>query len=117
MFEVFRRELKLLRRKIWYNEQGLVVEDAKELTITASVQSPSYSKLMTLDEGYRTKDIKVLITSTELQLSKVEEQNADLVVIDGSKYQVIAVSKEESLNYCIDHYEAIVMRLDNDNVN
>lgn len=122
MFDVFRRELTVRTNKGYYDDNGLWVNlPYEEYKIKASVQSLNDDILATLPEGYRSKENFLLITDSYLNLSVVDTSKADTVLIDGNWYQVVRVKDWKNLSFFSknfsDHCEAIVVKLDDDNVN
>jgi hypothetical protein len=112
MFDVFRRKLKITRTLPGNYDPGLWIDGAKEsFDIKASVQGADNEVLQTLPEGYRTKKVYVLYTSTELKTAQVAEATMpDMVIIDGEKYNVIKVTKHTNIKgYATEHYQVVVI--------
>lgn len=116
MFDLFRKQLTLIRfEPAVLNETGVFITPISyELTFKASVQPTPSEEMQLLEEGYRTKDSFTLYTDFALKTAK-NEQKADLVIIDDEKFQVIKIAKWQ--NNLIPHYEIIVIRVNDDNVN
>ena len=67
--------------------------------------------LQTLPEGYRTSETHILYTSAKLFTSQLDSRNPDVVEINGHKFQVIKVTKQDNIkNYPTNHYEVIVVK-------
>ena len=115
MFDLFRKELQVIRRAENAVVNGKIVKGAETIfTIKASVQQTDPETMMTLEEGYRTKDSFTLFTETELKTAR-RKFEPDLVVINEQKFRVVRVGAWQ--NRLINHYEIIVTRADSDNVN
>jgi hypothetical protein len=115
MFDVFNKQLNAFR----YGQDTLIEGDIipgleEQFIIQASVQPTPYEDMMVLPEGYRTTDTFTLYTSTELKTARTGYL-PDVVVINTQKFRVIKVAVWQ--NNIIPHYEVIVARIDNDNVN
>ena len=113
MFDVFRKPLTVRRVPQGSYIDGAWVENGSEIvfTITASVQGVDAEILQTLPEGYRTSETHILYTSTQLYTSQLDFRNPDVVEINGHKFQVIKVTKQDNIkNYPTNHYEVIVVR-------
>lgn len=113
MFDVFRRDLTVIhgRRgqyiKGIYTHVGMTVSHV----IKASVQATDAEIMQTLPEGVRTKESYTLFTDSELSTADITVgKSADVVIIDGSRYQVIKVTKMSNLDFCTKHYEVVVVR-------
>jgi len=118
MFDVFRRSLEVHSNAGTYGDDGIWVDlPVVVSTIQASVQSVDDDLLNTLPEGYRTKECFLLITDTFLKLAKPDERKADTVKIDGEWYQVVKTKTWKNLWSETKHCEAIVVKLDDDDVN
>lgn len=116
IFDVFRRSLQVRRRgEGAYNDDGLWEEGVSTLlSITASVQQTDAEVLQTLPEGYRTKESYTLYTDFKLETSIVDTRNADLVTIDDKDFQVVRVSPWRNLDFATKHYEALVVKVNED---
>jgi hypothetical protein len=113
MFDIFRKPLTVRRPPSGSYVNGIWVEDTNEIifTITASVQGLNAETLQTLPEGYRTSETHILYTSTQLYTSQLDFRNPDVVEINGHKFQVIKVTKQDNIkNYPTNHYEVIVVK-------
>lgn len=118
MFDVFRRQLTIRSSPGIYGEDGIWVNlPYVQSTIIASVQSIDDDVLATLPEGYRTRDNFLLITDTFLKLAVPNESRADVVLIDGFWYQVVKVKTWKNTWQETKHCEAIVIKMDDDDVN
>lgn len=84
--------------------------------IKASIHPVSGSETLLLPENRREKDLKKLITSTELfSVEKGEGTNNDLLIVEGKEYEVFKVKKWD--NSIINHYEVYVSKITaNDNL-
>lgn len=76
--------------------------------IIASVQPLTERELQSLPEGRRNKDAFTLFSSD--LLNTLDEQNPDIVVIDGEDYEVF--KRATWGNKIINHYKYIVVKLD-----
>lgn len=121
MFNVFRRILEVERPLGQFDEDGLWVASGLDQgfvkTIKASVQATDAEILQTLPEGYRTKETHTLYSNDGLRIAKVGVYNADIVVINGDRFQVVKVTEGDNLHFATKHYEMVVVKIDDDNVN
>jgi len=80
MFDVFRRDLQVIRSGLGSYEQGMWREGTAEdaFYIKASVQATDAEVLETLPEGYRTRESYTLFTDSKLQTSVVGKYNPDM---------------------------------------
>jgi hypothetical protein len=112
MFDVFRRKLKVTRTSPGNYDTGLWGDGTQEsFDIKASVQGADNEVLQTLPEGYRTKKVYVLYTSTELKTAQVDQATVpDVVTIDDEDYNVIKVTKHTNIKgYATEHYQVVVI--------
>jgi len=78
-------------------------------SITASVQPASGRQMDRLPEGLREREGMTLWTPTELRTAQVSEGiEADLVSIDGSTFEVVAIDRWAALG---NYYRATVTRV------
>jgi hypothetical protein len=118
MFNVFRRDLSVERTTGYFDDDGLWINGQPQIfNIKASVQATDAEILQTLPEGYRTKVIHTLHTNTELRIAGVNNCIADIVVIDGVKFQAVKVTPWQNMMFATKHYEVVVVKVDDDNVN
>jgi hypothetical protein len=118
MFDVFRRILTVERAVGHFDSDGLWINNQPQIfTIKASVQATDAEILQTLPEGYRTKETYTLYTNTLLKIAEAEVHLADIMIIDSVKFQVVRVSPWQNLMFAPKHYEVVVVRMDDDNVN
>lgn len=117
MFDVFRRDLKVIRGRRGqyvngvYSYTGMTVSHI----IKASVQATDAEIMQTLPEGARTKESYTLFTDSELLTADVlAAKSADVVIIDDARYQVVKVTKMSNLDFCTKHYEAVIVRENED---
>ena len=117
-FEVFRRTLTVSRTGGHFDTDGIWVNSSSAtFTIKASIQATDAEILQTLPEGYRTKETHTLHTSSELRVAGVGNHIADAVTINGVKFQVVKVTPWQNIMLTTKHYEAVVVKVDDDNVN
>ena len=113
MFNIFRRELKVIRQGDGRYERGEWKEGNKEtFLIKASVQGSDAEVMQTLPEGYRTEECYTLFTDTKLNTSK-EKSKPDIVIIDDKNFQVIKVTAWQNLQD-INHFEIVVIKENKD---
>jgi len=113
MFDIFRKPLTVRRPPTGSYVNGVWVEntDGTTFTIKASVQGVNAEILQTLPEGYRTSETHILYTSDELFTSQLDLRNPDVVEINGYKFQVVKVTKQDNIkNYPTNHYEVVVVK-------
>lgn len=116
MFDVFRRVLSVKRYGVGsYNSLGEWIDgEESEFQIKASVQATDAEVLNTLPEGYRTTESYTIFTDTKLLTSEANKRNADVVTIEGDKFQVIKITPWLNLDYPTKHYETVLMRVNVD---
>ncbi len=118
MFDVFRRVLTVERSTGSFDEDGLWVNNSSvNFEIKASIQATDAEIMQTLSEGYRTKETFTLFTSTLLKVADVDTALADKVIIDNIVFQVVKVTPWQNLAFDTKHYEVVVVKMDDDNVN
>ena len=121
MFNVFRRILEVERPLGKFDEDGLWVENGFDLTfvktIKASVQATDAEILQTLPEGYRTKETHTLHSNDGLRIAQIGVCVADIVIINGNRFQVVKVTEWGNLRFATRYYEMVVVKIDDDNVN
>ena len=112
MFDVFRTDLTVYRKSTGSYVKGRWQEGSSEtsFTIKASVQGMDAEILLTLPEGYRTREGYTLFTDIKLRTAIIGKSNPDIVMIDEERYQVIKVTAHQNLNYPTAHYEVLVIR-------
>lgn len=77
-----------------------------ELWINASVQPTTAKQMQALPEGRRNKQSFTLIASIPLRTAEQNGNQADLVAINGSDYEVVAV--EHWNNGILPHFKIVV---------
>ncbi|MGI4775349.1 MAG: hypothetical protein ACRYE9_00180 [Janthinobacterium lividum] len=112
MFDVFRRELLVIRQTAGHYCEGLWQQSfSYSFTIKASVQGSEAETLQSLPEGYRTSENYTLYTDTKLHAAK------DIVVIEGKEFLVIKVTPWQHFA-TTSHYEVVVTKdIHNENKN
>ena len=92
------------------NADGEYVEASEEdFTIQGSVQPASPQVLQTLTEGERTRDPRVIYTTSDLRTGSQHDQTlADQVEIDENRYEVREVRQWRAL---LAHFQVTVLRL------
>lgn len=118
VFEQFRREFQAIRQAAAGYADMERVEGVKTFfNITANIQPVEAEVLVTLPEGYRTRDSYTLYTSDELKTAEVGLWEPDVVVIDSKEFIVSKVSRWDNISpilQIVDHYEVIVVEGDRD---
>lgn len=115
MTDILRKTLNVIRQHVGQYINGIWVDgDNETISIKASVQPTPAEEMETLPEGYRTKESFTLFTSSVLKASLTNATNADFVVINDEKYRVVKVAPWQ--NNLINHYECIVVKEDQDDV-
>ncbi len=111
---IFRKTLIALRKGAGSYVNFQWVDGVPEVfEIKASIQPTPAEVMLTLPEGYRTKESYTLITDANLKTaSSADKSNPDVVVIENEKYQVTRV--ESWQNTFLNHYEIIVTKEDRD---
>lgn len=84
--------------------------DGKPITlwIHASVQSLTAKQMQSLPEGRRQMQSFTLFASIPLRTAEQNGNQADIVIIDGDQYEVVAV--EHWNNGILPHYKIVVTR-------
>jgi hypothetical protein len=111
MFDVFRRSLTVIRQQPGQYVNGVWQPGSEEtLTIRASVQPTSPDDIERLPEGRRERQAFTLYSSQALRIiDESEETNADIVEIDGQRYE--ATARQPWQNNLINHHRTIVTRI------
>ena len=118
MFDVFRRQLTVRSCPGYFDINGIWIKQPYVMSIIrASVQDLDDDTLEALPEGYRTKQMFSLITNSILKLSIVNKNTADQVNINGYWYQVVRLKSWSNTWIENNYYEAIVLKMDDDDVN
>lgn len=110
MFNYFRKTISVLRKTegeyVNYKwEPGIEIL----IEIKASVQPLTPNEMQMMPEGrYTTQQFKLY---TSFKLRTVDEQNPDVVLVDGERFEVISVAPWQSLSGFINHYKAIIAKV------
>lgn len=105
----FRKSLLVKRRGQGSYVSGVYVDGAiSEIGIFASVQPLNAQETLLLPENRRERTSFKLFTDTQLFATEKGSVNADLVVINGTNYEVMTVTIWQ--NAVIPHYKVIVSK-------
>lgn len=93
----------------------LSADGVQEIPIMASVQSLNGQDMQLLDENRREIESYKIYSDTQLfAVVKDSGKNPDIVVIDGSDFEVVKVFPNK--NNVINHYKAIVQKVVSKNI-
>jgi hypothetical protein len=111
--DIFKRDVSVIRKGDGSYQNFVWIDGADtNFTIRANVQPTPAEIMMTLPEGYRTKDSFVLYTNTRLLTSNDNKNNPDVVLLYGKRFFVTKV--EVWQNTILEHYEIVVVKEESD---
>lgn len=118
VFNVLRKKLNCIRYgRGKYNNGKWIDSSTAEFKIFASIHGVDNETLETVPEGYRTSEVYIIYTDSKLQTAVIGISNPDVVIIDGDRYQVVKVANKSNIpTYAINHYEVIVVKVTEDEV-
>jgi hypothetical protein len=111
--DIFKRDVSVIRIGAGSYQNFVWVDGGQtSLTIRANVQPTPAEIMLTLPEGYRTKDSFILYTNTQLFTSEDNQNNPDVVLLYGKRFFVTKV--EIWQNTILAHYEIVVVKEESD---
>ncbi len=111
--DIFKRNVNVVRKGAGSYQRGIWVDGINiNFTIKANVQPTPAEIMLTLPEGYRTKDSFMLYTNTHLYTAKKNLNNPDVVLLYNKRFFVAKV--EIWQNTILSHYEVLVVKEESD---
>ena len=108
-FDIFRKDLTLIRKSGGSYVDGRWAEGSETQSIIFSGLQPlTPREMQELPEGRRTNQTYKLYSDD--QMFTVEDENPDIIVIDGERFEVISSGPYQS--NIINHYKTVISKAD-----